>query len=280
MKQSSKKPLKVVVTGAASGIGLELCKQYLAKGFSVAGLDIQSPKIDHENFHPFHLDVSQGASFDAFSRKYQETIGKPDIWINNAGISHVAPFEETPPEVFEKVMEVNLNGVIYGTRTALCLMKNPERGCIANVSSVAGEVASPYLSAYSGSKHAVVGFTRALQEEKRQAHSPLKIILVIPGFVETQIMEKHSGYEFPQWLNWMRLTPQATAKQVIQGIEKGHLEIRPSLHGRLISTSHRIFPGRTLRASKLLVAKDLKELFGVVPIQRSNKGSGQRPKKN
>ncbi len=259
----------VVITGAGAGIGRELAELYHKKQHTVIGLDID-PK-GKENFPGsfFTVDMTHEEELLKTAQKFKEEIGKPTLWINNAGIASLGPFEKISSDAFRRVMSVNFDGTVNGTRTALSIMKNPIRGTIVNISSLNGTIPAPFMSSYVSSKHAVMGFTRSLQEEFAQTQSPLKILLVSPGFVKTKIMESHPDYNFPDWLNFMVEDPKKTAQEIYSGISKEKAEIRPTFHGKLLLGLYRVSPTLVKKSSRLLLAKNWKELFGLSPIKKS-----------
>lgn len=264
----------VVITGAAQGIGKELALIYAKETKTqVVALDINQEALEilkeqEDSIYIFQVDVSNEADLEKVGLQILEKIGKPTIWINNAGLAKTSAFEKMSSADFKKVMDVNFNGIVYGTRVALSLMQKPRRGVIVNMASVNGKVPAPYLSAYGASKHAVVGFTKALQEEHQLSHHPVKIILVTPGFVETAILDHNPEFQLPEWFDTLIESAQAVARQIVKGIEKMQPEIRPTLNGKLMLAMHRIAPELTLKSSRLLVAKSWKELLGLNPIKK------------
>lgn len=266
---------KVVITGAASGIGKALAKLYLEKGDEVAALDYNASELaklekefSHRSLSAFNVNVSLESDLQEVGEKLKNEFGKPSIWINNAGIAHLGAFEKIPSAEFDKVVAVNFNGVVYGTRVALSLMKEPTSGAIVNVASVNAEVAAPYMTCYVAAKHAVAGFTKALQLEMKYSHNPLQVTLVTPGFAKTPIMKGHEGIQFPQWLDWMVDNPESVAKEIIRGVAKGKLHISPTLNGKVFLGLHRIAPSLTEKLPRLLVAKNWKEALGLDPIEK------------
>lgn len=265
----------VVITGANGGIGKALCKEYLALGAVVCAFDLSKASLDNElagfkkKLFFYEVDVSSEKSILEALAKISEKFKKPPfIWINNAGIARVDHFENISSADFDKILDVNLKGVIYGTRAALSVMKTPERGHIANISSVNGAVATPFMTAYVASKHAVDGFTRSIQIEKSIKHSAIKIHLVSPGFARTKIMPQEGEFTLPKSFDFIVEDPRVVALEIINGISSGKNEIRPTIHAKLILEAARLMPGLNKIASRLLVAKNWKEIIGVNPIKQ------------
>lgn len=265
----------VVITGAGGGIGLELVKIYLSQGCRVAALDIRVDELsklalDKTNgrLRSYEVDVSNEHQMETVAERIVIELGVPYIWINNAGIVDLQKFENSTTEGFKRVMDVNFYGAVIGTRIALNLMRKPERGTIANVSSLNGIVPAPFMTSYVSSKHAVVGFTRALQEEKRQTRSAINVSLVLPGFVKTAIMEANSEYIFPKFLKWLVVDATAAALDIVRGLEQGRQEIIPTIRGRVLGELGQNFPKMMQRSTRLLLAQNWKQAVGLEPIKR------------
>ncbi|MFM8313544.1 MAG: SDR family NAD(P)-dependent oxidoreductase, partial [Deltaproteobacteria bacterium] len=240
-----------VVTGAGSGIGKALTQSLLQRGATVWGLDINSSALSSlereaekfsEPIQTLKVDVT---NYDDMKSALKEmTLKTPAIhfWINNAGISGLGDFMEKSLDEFDQTLKVNLNGVVIGTRLALEHMEKLGQGTVVNVASVAGHISAPYLTAYSASKHAVVGFTRALRQELKLKDCPIKLLLVSPGFVDTQMIERGTQSGFPNWLSSVLAQPEDVAQEVVNGMVKQQEEIFPTLNGKALLKMYRVFP--------------------------------------
>ncbi len=263
----------IVITGGAKGIGRCLVQEYLGKGYEVLALDADAAALKELSLSTqnallstFECDVAREEDW-ARVRECLSKKNRVKIWINNAGLTRVGPFEEIAPEEFRKVLDVNFWGVVHGTRLALSLMKDPLSGVIINVSSLNGILPAPLMTAYVASKHAVTGFTRALQLEHEQTQNPVRVVLVSPGFVKTDILRASPKYSLPQWMERISETPEKVASEIVRRVEKGEDEIVVTIHGRLLSHVSRLLPRTLPRASKILLAKNWKEFFGLEPIE-------------
>ena len=118
----------------------------------------------------------------------QKAFGGLDIIVNNAGIQHVAPVDEFPPEKWDAIIAINLSSVFHGTRAAIPGMKAKNWGRIINIASAHGLVASPNKSAYVAAKHGVVGFSKSVALEL--AETGITVNSICPGFVLTPLVEK------------------------------------------------------------------------------------------
>lgn len=182
-----------VVTGASSGFG-ELTARLLAKGGAsvvlaarrVERLEALAGEIEGRGGRALAVrcDVTEVADLQALRDRVDETFGRCDVLINNAGIPGGGRFEEVSLEQIEQVIRVNLLGVMLCTKVFLPMMLERPRGHIVNVASVAGRYATPGASVYTASKHGVVAFSEALYYEL----GPRGILVtsVNPGFAATE----------------------------------------------------------------------------------------------
>ena len=264
----------VVITGASGGIGKALCLEFLSLGATVLALDLDSKNLSDElnafkdQFFFQKLDVTEEKNFNSIAEFINNNLKiNPYVWINNAGIAKVDHFENISSEEFDQVLKVNFHGVVYGTRLALKLMKNPERGHLVNISSVNGALAAPFMSPYVASKHAVDGFTRSLLLEKEFSHSALSVHLVSPGFARTGIMPSTGAFTLPKQLDFLIEETKIVAEQIISGIVDGQSEIRPTFHGKVLLKFSRFLPGTTRLALRAVASKNWKEVLGLSPIK-------------
>jgi len=260
----------VVITGGSSGIGRALVEAYLERGCRVASIDVAGAPAGETSPDLLTViaDVTDESRMLEAAREIRATLGQPSVWINNAGIARLGSFDSIPSSDFQRVIAVNFFGVVHGTRAALEVMREPESGTIVNVASMNGKVPAPFMSSYVAAKHAVVGFTKSLQQEKKQQQSPLRVSLVCPGWVRTPIMDTRDGFEFPSWLGWAVESPRRAALEIIAGIEAGKDEITPTWNGRLIRGAHAVAPGLVESSTRLLTAKSWKEALGLSRIRK------------
>ncbi len=260
----------VVVTGGASGIGLEICKIFLKDHHQVHLIDFNKDRLVELNsesqkngdFLDTHLcDVS---SFNDLKAVYEKIIlqeGHIDIWVNNAGLSEIKNFSKCQVEDIAKILNCNLMGSIYGTKLALEGMEHYGSGHIVNISSVAGHLSAPYIASYCAAKHGVVGFTRSVQEELKLKNSPIKLQLISPGFVDTKIMKHEDKTVFPEWLSFLIDSPEGAAEKIVVGMKSKLNEIYPSKSSKFLAWSNRLFPNLTRKQAKLLLTKKVSDLI-------------------
>lgn len=184
-----------IVTGASSGIGAALSIQLAEKGAKVYGIARrEQPLLDMKSrlgdiFEPVVLDVTNEPAVSTWFDATFSDSHLPDILINNAGLGYFGNIEDLPLQEWHSMMNVNLNGVFFMTRKAVPLMKsNKGHSHIVNVSSVAGLIGNPQISAYNATKFGLRGFSEALFKELR--HDRIKVTCVFPGSVATEFFEK------------------------------------------------------------------------------------------
>ncbi len=247
----------VGITGVCGGIGKELAEFFLKENHLIVGLDISQEGIDicqsewGKNFLGIQVDVSKKSQFIQACQKVEREVGIPRIWINNAGIVIPKPFREMQLSDFEKVMRINFDAVLWGTHFWLERMTQHGEGSIVNVASIAGKIAAPNLSSYNASKFAVVGFTQSLQIELDMDKSPIHLILVTPGFVDTDILHTEDDHGFPEKLKFLTTSAKECAVEIGKGILACKKEITPTLNGKLLKITNRISPDLVDSISKL-----------------------------
>ena len=174
----------ILITGAASGIGLGLTQHFAAQGHRVIACDLQTPYLDAP-MRKLAFDVADAGQIERAMAKVAED--PPDVLINNAGLQYVAPLEEYPPERWQQLIAVMLTGAALLTRATLPAMRRKGFGRIVNIGSIHSLVASPYKSAYVAAKHGLVGFSKSVALETRD--TDITINTVCPSYVKTPLVD-------------------------------------------------------------------------------------------
>jgi NAD(P)-dependent dehydrogenase (short-subunit alcohol dehydrogenase family) len=190
-------PQKVaLVTGAARGIGLSTAKKFLAEGWRVALLDIEGEllasavaEIDRgEATLALTCDVSDAAAVDEAMATVEQTFGRLDALVNNAGIAVFAPLMDTSEADWRRVLDVNLTGPFLCTKAAVPLMRDGHGGAIVNITSISAVRASTLRSAYGTSKAGLAHLTKQLAVELASLN--IRVNAVAPGPVDTAMAKQ------------------------------------------------------------------------------------------
>ncbi|RKS53069.1 hypothetical protein BC962_1315 [Gillisia mitskevichiae] len=192
----------VVITGASSGLGETTARHLASKGASVVlgarrieNLEKIANEIreDGGKAEVLKMDVTKASEVKALVDKAVSTFGKIDVLINNAGLMAIAPLSETKVEEWDKMIDINIKGVLYGIAAVLPIFQNQSSGHIINLSSVAGiKVFSPGGTVYSGTKYAVRAITEGLRHEVGGA---IRTTSIEPGAIDSELKHGSSHEE-------------------------------------------------------------------------------------
>jgi NAD(P)-dependent dehydrogenase (short-subunit alcohol dehydrogenase family) len=183
-----------IVTGGGSGIGLAISQKFTANGIETIIVGRDEEKLKNakaqlgERCHPMICDVSQLASIPLLVEKVMKQFGQIDILVNNAGINMKKEFTEVTDEEFQKIITTNLCSVFAMSREVVKEMLKKGSGSIINISSMAAQYGLPKVIAYSASKTAIDGMTRAMAVEL--SPKGIRINAIAPGFIETDMTAK------------------------------------------------------------------------------------------
>jgi NAD(P)-dependent dehydrogenase (short-subunit alcohol dehydrogenase family) len=183
----------VMVTGAASGIGAGLASHFVSLGDRVIALDMDrggltslADRLSSPNLMLALADVTDDAQVERALAESTARFGHPEVLVNNAGTTggpQATTLHETPPDVVDRVVNVNLRAVIRLTAAVLPAMLERRRGVIVNIASVAGLVAFPARAAYSITKAAVIQVTRVIAVD--YGHQGIRSVALCPGVIDT-----------------------------------------------------------------------------------------------
>jgi len=187
----------VLVTGAASGIGFETCLAFarehahiVAVDLNAEGLDAVAQDVQRHGVRCLtrRVDVSDWPAVEALADELHTTLGAPvDVVVNNAGIAYLGPFLHSPLSAWRRLIDVNLMGTVHVCYAFLpAMVEAGGHRQLVNVASVAGLTPSPNLSAYSATKHAVIGLSDALSMELEG--TGVGVTVVCPGIINTPIV--------------------------------------------------------------------------------------------
>jgi NAD(P)-dependent dehydrogenase (short-subunit alcohol dehydrogenase family) len=244
----------VIVTGGASGLGRALCEALAREGATVVAADIdlvgaqtvaRSIVSTGGRTEAVLLDVTHSEDVEGLVDHVVRTHGRLDYMFNNAGIGVSGEVKDLPLDDWRKVVDVNLWGVIYGTRAAYSVMLRERRGHIVNIASAAGLVGEPGLTPYSVTKSAVVALSLAVRAEAEQ--SGVRVSVVCPGFIDTAIFENAIGTkvdkaEFLARLPVRLVAPNEAARRILRGLERNQRIIVFPFYARLAWWLCRLHP--------------------------------------
>jgi len=186
----------IVITGGARGIGLATAKTLHRLGAKVAIGDVDEAKLKESatdlGLDVYgKLDVTDPESFRSFLDDVERQLGPLDVLINNAGIMPAGKVIDEPETVTRRILDINVYGVILGSKLAAQRMVPRRSGHVINVASLAGETPTPGLATYCASKYAVLGFTDSARIEYRD--TGVHFSSVLPTFTNTELVAGTSG---------------------------------------------------------------------------------------
>lgn len=185
-----------IITGGASGIGRALAIELAKRGSEVILADIQTDlanevasliKDNGGTAWAAHIDVSDQPGVESLLKETVKRTGRIDFMFNNAGIGIAGPINYHTNDDWNRIIDVNLKGVVNGTNAAYKIMAEQGFGHIVNTASMAGLVPIPLLISYSATKHGVVGLSKSLRAES--SDSGIRVSLLCPGVINTPILE-------------------------------------------------------------------------------------------
>ncbi len=252
----------VAITGGARGIGRATAAALISQGARVAVGDIDEALVQRTAQElgagtiGLKVDVTSRSSFEAFLNEVESQLGPLDVLINNAGIMPVGPFVQETDATAERMIDINLHGVIYGSKLALARFLPRHRGHLVNLASIAGKGGAPNGATYSATKHAVVGLCDALRQELRG--TGVDISVVMPVGVNTELysgVKQIRGIKTPE--------PEDVADAIVEALQKNRYAVFvPKVMDPLIRSTALVpvrvadIVNRLLRVDKALASPD------------------------
>lgn len=233
----------IAITGGARGIGLATATALTRLGAKVAIGDIDEARLKESATELglvsyLRLDVTDTASFEAFLDNVEATLGPIDVLVNNAGIMPTGRIADEPDAVTRRILDINVLGVVTGSKLAVRRMLPRGRGHVVNIASLAGEIYTPGLATYCASKYAVVGFTDAARVEHRG--TGVEFSAVLPSFVNTELTAGTKG--IPGLKN---ADPEDIARAIVALIKRPKPKVRVTRLAGVLAASQKFFPRRT-----------------------------------
>src|SRR5882757_9631490 len=251
------------VTGAASGIGRALALELAARGCDLALADrdeagLQSVAAEIAKAHQrkvstHRVDVGEPGQIQDFANAASAAHPKLNIVINNAGVALLGQFNEIEQAQMDWLFNINFWGTVHGTRAFLPILAKQREAHIVNLSSIFGIIAPPGQTAYCAAKFAVRGFSESLRHELAMANSPVKLSVVHPGGVLTNIVRNsRTGAGITDNARRVqaietfdaiaKTTPAAAALRIIKGIERNQPRILIGSDARFLDLLQRFRP--------------------------------------
>lgn len=250
-----------VVTGAGRGFGREIARRLARRGYAVlvGDVDVEAAQNTAEAIGggawALAMDVRDAGAHRAAAAAAAER-GRLDVWVNNAGVMQTVKAWEHADEDVKRMIEVNLLGVVWGSRAAVDAMTATPGGSkhIVNVGSLSALAPVPGLTVYGATKHGVLGFTLALQGDLTQAGLPIGIHCVCPDGADTRLLRDQATREESAiiWSAPRILSAEEVADRTVALLDSGRLlEVIPRSRGRQLRLIA-LFPSLGLRLVPIL----------------------------
>ncbi|MCW2837056.1 MAG: Oxidoreductase, short chain dehydrogenase/reductase family protein [Marmoricola sp.] len=269
-----------VVTGAGSGIGRALAVELSRRGARVSGCDVDEVGLKETaalcagDMHQALVDVGDRAAVFAYATEVEDHFGAVHQVYNNAGVAFSRTVLDSEWADYERVLSVNLYGVIHGTQAFLPRLIASGDGHVVNISSLNGYLAQPKMSHYCTSKFAVRGFTETLRTEMALENLPVRVSVVHPGGIATSIADNSLAHALAAGLpvtpedearrdtynkEMLRMAPQKAAQIIVDGVERNRFRIRVGQDAVMVDRIVRLLPTASGRLATALERRMLKK---------------------
>ncbi len=214
----------VAITGGGRGIGRATAAALLAHGARVAIGDIEADLAERTAAElgggaiGLSLDVTHRASFATFLDQVEARLGPLEVLINNAGIMPIGPFVQETDACADRMIDINLRGLMYGSKLALERFLPRHRGHLVQIASAAGKFGFSGGATYCATKHAVVGLSESLRQELRG--SGVQVSVVLPTVVNTEL-----GSGLPMTRGFKPVEPEDVANAIVEALQTGRFEV-------------------------------------------------------
>jgi NADP-dependent 3-hydroxy acid dehydrogenase YdfG len=247
----------VAITGGAQGIGKSTAAALIRRGARVAIGDLNAERAEQTaaelggNCVALELDVTSRESFEGFYAEAAKQLGPIDVLVNNAGIMPLNMLVDEPDEIARLQIDINLHGVIYGTKIAMKDMIARDSGHIVNIASQAGKAGFPGGATYCATKHAVVGLSEAARGEL--SDTGVEVSVVMPAIVNTEL-----GSGLHEARGVKTLEPEDVAEAIVEAVETNRFDVWVPKETVYIATAMNLLPRRGREAiARLLKADDV-----------------------
>ena len=259
---SSFKDQNILITGAGSGIGRETALAFSRLGAKILGVDIGAQGLAETarlvaaqggQVETYICDVSSESAMQALAAQVQAAHGTLDVLVNNAGIGASGRFLDTSVATWDRVMAINVRGVLLGCKFFLPAMVARGRGHVVNTASMAGYFPAPDLPIYAASKYAVLGFSESLRID--MADKGIGVSAICPGVINTNIVATTVAEgESAKWqagavafYKKRNYGPDKVAQAIVQAVRHNRAVVPVSPEAWFGYYLKRLFPALTLR---------------------------------
>jgi NADP-dependent 3-hydroxy acid dehydrogenase YdfG len=252
----------VAITGGGRGIGRATAAALIRQGARVAIGDIDAALVERTAEElgagtiGLPLDVTDRASFDGFLQEVENRLGPLDVLVNNAGIMPIGLFADESDATAKRLVDINLHGVIYGSKLALERFLPRGRGHLVNIASVAGKAGFPGGATYCATKHAVVGLSEAIRAEVHGTNIDLSVVM--PVVVNTEL-----GSGLPETRSFKPVQPEDVANAIVEALQTGRFDVYVPKSIGPIMRFNSLIPrkwaealGRTMKSDQVLMHPD------------------------
>ncbi|MFK7032130.1 SDR family oxidoreductase [Flavobacterium oreochromis] len=212
----------IIITGASSGFGLEMAKEFAKDGYCLLLLARRIKKMEAlklPNTICKKVDVSNKEEFEIAVKEAEAIYGKTDLIINNAGVMLLGDLATQAPQEWKKMLDINILGVMNGMQIVMNDMKERKTGTIINISSIAGLQPFTNHAAYCASKFGVTGLTKTVRNEMSSYN--VRVLSIMPGAVKTELLEHTTNQkiidEYNEWkeaVGAVNITAKDVAKTI------------------------------------------------------------------
>ena len=266
----------VVITGASSGIGKATALAFARDGARLALCARREAELEATASACRELgaevalmrgDVSDEAQVQALARQATEAFGRIDVWFNNAGVDAFGTFADLPSAAFERVLQINLMGTVYGSRAALAQFQEQGSGVLINNASIAGTCPMPFHSAYVASKFAIRGFSHALRQELA-GQPKIQVCTVCPSSIDTPLWQRSANYSGRAIKPLDPIHPvEQVAEVVVKLARAPQREVFAGATGWILSEQHVAAPEMT---ESLVASFASQDLFQNEPAEQTD----------
>ncbi len=246
---------RIFITGAGSGFGKALALDFAGRGWKVAAADINAESLEATGREIKALggepllipcDVTRIEDVEEAGRRVMEMWGGVDIAVNNAGVAAGGRMEKITASQWDRILDINLKGVIHGCRVFIPILEKQGKGHLVNMASSAGLACLPEMSSYNVTKAAVISLSETLRAELRPKN--IGVTVIAPTFFKTNLMDSFQCTDERQrkmaqsFFAKSHATSEDVVRATVRAIRKNRLYVVPQAEGKVIWLTKRLFP--------------------------------------